>query len=90
VSSIVFHFDADWDHPLESTLRVHPERVVPHLVRSLRVEDGQGGRLYAMEGNHQSMHRVAFSAPVTLQAMTCYFDHPSEKVPAAVFGIQVF
>jgi len=90
VSSIVFHFDADWDHPLESTLRVHPERVVPLLVRSLRVEDGEGGRLYAMEGNHQSMHRVAFSAPVTLQAMTCYVDHPSDKVPAAVFGIQVF
>jgi hypothetical protein len=90
VSSLVLHFDADWDHPLESTLRVHPERVVPLLVRSFRVEDGEGGLLYAMEGNHQSMHRVVFSAPVTLQALTCHVDHPSDKVPAAVFGIQVF
>jgi hypothetical protein len=90
VSSIVFHFDGDWDHPLESTLRVHPERVVPHLVRSFCVEDGQGATLYAMDDNHQSMQRVRFSEPVTVRALKCFFNHPSARVPAAVFGIQVF
>ena len=35
IKKIVLFFDSDFDHPLESTLRVHPERVVPHTILNL-------------------------------------------------------
>jgi hypothetical protein len=89
VSSIIFHFDGDTDHPLESTLRVHPERIVPHLVRSFRVEDETGRCLFEMENNHQSIQRIRFDQPEELRYMKCIFRHPDARVPAAVFGIQV-
>lgn len=90
ISSIVFHFDGDTDHPLESTLRVHPERIVPLLVRTFRVEDPMGQTLIEIKDNHQSIRQVRFSTPIEVQSLKCIFEHPSKKVPAALFGIQVF
>ena len=40
ISRIELTFDTDWDHPMESVLMGHPERVVPFCVQEVEILDG--------------------------------------------------
>jgi hypothetical protein len=85
----VLYFDSDFDHPLESTLRVHPERVVPHTIRNYRIADGSGRLIYEKAGNYQTVNEIE---PDHLQtnSIRIYVDHPAENVPAALFEVKVY
>ena len=54
-------FDTDYDHPLESVLMGHPERVMPFCVAEVVVEEGGGGksenRKPKSEGNPKAENR---------------------------------
>ncbi|PWU08683.1 MAG: FAD-binding dehydrogenase [Verrucomicrobia bacterium] len=41
-------FDTDYDHPMESVLMGHPERVMPFCVRDLSIENGRVGQASQM------------------------------------------
>lgn len=90
ISTIVMHFDGDFDHPLESTLRVHPERIIPHIVSCIRVEDIEGRVLFSTRQNHHSILQIKLGTPTHTNGIRCCFEHPSARIPAAVFGIQIF
>jgi hypothetical protein len=50
IARIEFSFDTDFDHPMESVLMGHPERVMPFCVRELVV--AQGARVPVMANGH--------------------------------------
>ncbi len=90
IKRIVLCFDSDFDHPLESTLRIHPERVVPHTLRNYKILDDSGNLLFEKVGNYQTRNEIVFDNPVVSGSITIYPSHPSEKAPAALFEVQVY
>jgi hypothetical protein len=90
ISRIVLFFDSDFDHPLESTLRVHPERVVPHTVKNYKIMDADGQIVYERAGNYQTINEVLFNEKLKTSAITVHLQHPSSDVPAALFEVQVY
>jgi hypothetical protein len=90
ISRIVLFFDSDFDHPLESTLRVHLERVVPLTVRNYKIRDAEGELVFEKSGNYQTINEVNFENKIKTSAITLYLEHPSSNVPAALFEVQVY
>lgn len=90
ICKIVLFFDSDFDHPLESTLRVHPERVVPHTVRDYKIMDAFGVTVFEKKGNYQTVNTIVFEKPFFADSLNFYFSHPSANTPAALFEVQVF
>lgn len=89
IRKIMLFFDSDFDHPLESTLRVHPERVVPHTVRNYQIADGSGRLIYEKAGNYQTVNEIYFDNLQT-NSIQIYLEHPAEHVPASIFEVKVF
>ncbi|MEK7224770.1 MAG: FAD-binding dehydrogenase, partial [Bacteroidota bacterium] len=90
IKRIVLFFDSDFDHPLESTLRVHPERVVPHTVNDYRIMDADGNLIYEKSGNYQTINEICLENTLITSAVIIHLKHPSSDVPAALFEVQVF
>ncbi|MDP3468525.1 MAG: FAD-dependent oxidoreductase [Daejeonella sp.] len=90
IRRIVLFFDSDFDHPLESTLRVHPERVVPHTVRNYKILDAEGKLIFEKAGNYQNVNEVILDEVLSTSSIRIYLEHPSDNVPAALFEVQVF
>ncbi|WP_339880119.1 FAD-dependent oxidoreductase [uncultured Algoriphagus sp.] len=87
LKEIKLFFDTDYDHPMESTLMGHPESEIPFCVKSYRIKDSLGNLLYEQGSNHQSINTVAFKAEVITDELIIELDHPSDTVPAALFGL---
>jgi len=63
-------FDTDYDHPMESVLMGHPERVMPGCVTSFEVR-GEGGELLGeVKENHQTRVRVRFAQAVVTRELS--------------------
>ncbi|WP_375586502.1 FAD-dependent oxidoreductase [Cyclobacterium xiamenense] len=90
IRKIVLWFDTDFDHPLESTLRGHDERVMPFCVREFRLFDEIGTLLYQEADNHQSRYEIVFGSTVTIKKLVLQLQHPGKNVPAGLFGIGVY
>jgi hypothetical protein len=90
ISRIILFFDSDFDHPLESTLRVHPERVVPHTVRNYKIMNAKGELIFEKEGNYQHLNEIILEKQIATNSIRIFLEHPSENVPAALFEVQVF
>lgn len=90
INRIVLYFDSDFDHPLESTLRVHPERVVPHTLRDYKIIDDAGNILFEKIGNYQTVNEITFKKTIVSSSITICPSHPTENVPAALFEVQVY
>ena len=89
ISGVTLYFDSDLDHALESTYRIHPERVIPFCVRHYRILDSDGTVIHVCESNYQGINRVSFQAPVLTAGLILELDHPSADVPAALYGLVV-
>ena len=89
ISRIVLFFDSDFDHPLESTLRVHPERVVPHTVKNYKIMDADGKPIYEKTGNYQTVNEIILEQKISTTSIKIYLEHPSSNVPAALFEVQI-
>lgn len=90
IKRIVLFFDSDFDHPLESTLRVHPERVVPHTVRNYRILDAENHVIFEKSGNYQTVNEIILDQAINTSSIRIFPEHPAEYVPAAIFEVQAF
>ncbi len=83
-------FDADYDHPLESVLMGHPERMMPFTVATwnLRTADGT----LVAEGRDQHLSRVSIILPTPVTTdhliLTCGPTHGG--APASVFLLRAW
>jgi hypothetical protein len=90
LSKIILSFDTDFDHPMETVLMGHPESVIPFCVRDYRITDDSGNVVFERRGNYQTRNEIFLEKPLKTQRLCIQVGHPSEDVPAAVFGIQCY
>ncbi len=90
IDHIELWFDADYDHAMESVLMGHPESVVPFCVRDYVIRDADGKELHRCSGNYQTVNRIQFDEAVRTKGLSIELAHPSEHVPAALFGVRVY
>lgn len=88
IGRIELIFDTDVDHPMESVLLTHPERVMPFCVRNYRIVDATGQVVYKKTDNYQTTNIITFDRPLLTNRLTVYVEHPSENVPAALFALR--
>lgn len=89
VREIVLHFDTDFDHAMETSQWGHPENVMPFCVREYVIRDADGQELHRCTGNYQTINRIQFDEPICTSSLVIELAHPSENVPAALFGVLV-
>ncbi len=87
--TITLYLDTDFDHPMESVQMGHAEAVMPFCVRTYTLLTDTGKVLYRMEGNYQTINRIVLDAPETATGLRLVAEHPSERVPAALFHLHI-
>jgi hypothetical protein len=87
--SIAITFDTDFDHPMESVLITHPERVMPGCVRAFRVSTAEGVTLAEVEEHHQTRWTLPLATPVTTVGLRIDILQRG-AAPPAIFNISCF
>lgn len=90
IKRVVVLFDTDYDHPMESVLMTHPEAVMPFCVRNFKLQDEMGNVLHYKKDNYQTLNSIEFEQPVRTQKLILTVEHPSDKIPAAVFSVRCY
>lgn len=90
ISKLALFFDTDFDHPMESVLMTHPERVMPFCVRAYKILDDKGNVIYEKQHNFQTINTILFDGFVETEKLIVSMTHPSNNVPAALFGIRCY
>lgn len=90
VQKIVLTFDTDYDHPMESVLMGHPERVMPFCVRDFRILDDQDKVVYTGNGNYQTQHIIILPEAIQTTTLRIELEHPSAQSPAALFEVRCY
>lgn len=90
IGEVVLHFDADFDHAMETAQWGHPENVMPFCVREYVIRDADGRELHRATNNYQAINRIRLDEPVRTDMLTIELTHPSETVPAALFGVRIY
>ena len=87
LKEIILFFDTDFDHALESTLMGHPESEIPFCIKSYRLKTSLGKLIHEEKDNHQTINKLSFENPIQVKELILEVDHPSDLVPAALFGV---
>jgi len=90
VSRVEIVFDTDFDHPMESVLMGHPERLGPFCVRDLALRDETGAELARVHCNHQTRRTILLDPPARLSTLVVEVAHPGAGVPAAVVDLRAY
>jgi hypothetical protein len=90
IGRVELSFDTDFDHPMESVLMGHPEKVMPFCVRNYHITDETGKTVFSCKGNYQTRNSILFEEPVLSNVLHFHLEHPSEDVPAAIFEIRCY
>ncbi len=90
ISTIELYFDTDFDHPLESVLMEHPERIMPFCVQKYRIFDEAGNKIAACDLNYQTRNVIQLKNPVKTKQLKIELAHPSEEIPAALFDVRCY
>lgn len=89
LNAIEITFDTDFDHPMESVLMGHPERVMPGCTTSFALRTAEGCTLAAVNQNHQTRWRAKLHKPVTTTAIDLVIlDHG--PAPPAIFEVRCY
>ncbi|MCU0791652.1 MAG: FAD-dependent oxidoreductase [Opitutaceae bacterium] len=89
VSRVWLTFDADYDHPAESSLWGHPERAAPFRVRSWSLHDATGRELARETDGHVSRVEITLPTPATTDRLELRLGPAHGNAPAALFDISV-
>jgi hypothetical protein len=90
LAKLVLHFDSDFDHPLESVLMGHVERVSPFCIPAVRVHDETGNVVGELADNHLSRREIRFDPPLISRRLTLRLSPPQSGAPAALFAVRAF
>lgn len=82
IETIEITFDTDYDHPMESVLMGHPERVMPGCVTAFEVRCAKGDLLARVDDNHQTRCVLKLPAPVETSAITIAILRHGSALPA--------
>lgn len=89
IRSIHITFDTDFDHPMESVLKGHPERVMPACIRAFDV-CGDGGRIIAqVQENHQTRWTLSLEEPMMTTSISVVAREWGSALPA-IFEVRCY
>ncbi|WP_420799277.1 FAD-dependent oxidoreductase [Ktedonospora formicarum] len=89
IARIELSFDTDFDHPMESVLMGHPERVMPFCVKQYRICANE--RLVAENTeNHQTRNTIILAEPIVTESLTIHLLERYGDVPASLFEIRCY
>jgi hypothetical protein len=80
-------FDTDYDHPLESVLKGHPEREIPFCVKRYRVSAGD--RVLFEGENHLTRASLVLDKAVTAKVLQIEVLE-TRGTPAAIFEVRCY
>ena len=90
ISQATLMFDSDFDHAMETSLRGHPESVMPFTVKHYRLGDGNGRVFAEVTDNHQTINQIRFDEPVETDQLRVEVLEMQGEAPAAIFGVQCY
>jgi hypothetical protein len=90
IKKILLGFDTDFDHPMESVLMSHPERVMPFCVRNYRIYDDEGKLIAERRDNYQTTNRIELGKAVLTSELKIELEHPGDQSPAALFSVRCY
>ncbi|MCY4465214.1 MAG: FAD-dependent oxidoreductase [Chloroflexi bacterium] len=90
ISQVTLMFDSDFDHAMETSLRGHPESVMPFTVKHYRLGDGNGRVFAEVTDNHQTINQIRFDEPVETDQLRVEVLEVQGQAPAAIFGLQCY
>jgi len=90
ISRIEIAFDTDFDHPMESVLMGHPERVMPNCIQNATVYDEHGRELGRLKDNHQTRWTLILDHPTTTHTLRIVADPPAPGNPPVIFRVRCF
>lgn len=88
IREIVLGFDTDFDHPMESVLMGHPERVMPACVTAFELRAGDKV-LAHIEENHQTRYTLNLAEPVTTSELSVSILGHGDAIPA-IFEVRCY
>jgi hypothetical protein len=89
IHKILLSFDTDFDHPMETSIWSHPERMMPFVVNDYQVFDESNQVIHDRKDNHQTRNEIYFEPPVETTELTIRFVRPAANVPVSVFGVDI-
>ncbi len=90
IARVELVFDPDWDHPMETVLWGHPERVSPYCVPAGELRDGSGQVLARFGEQHHARCELVLDQPVTTDRLTLHLTPPESGAPAALFALRCY
>ncbi|SOD82861.1 FAD-dependent oxidoreductase [Spirosoma fluviale] len=90
IREVVLHFDADFDHPLESVLMTHPETAMPFCVRDFVLCNDRNERIYEQTGNYLSQQIIRFNKPVETRSLSLHLSAMNGLAPASLLEIRCY
>lgn len=88
IREIALGFDTDFDHPMESVLMGHPERVMPACITAFEMY-GDGHLLAHVDENHQTRYVLRLDDAVTVQELSIVILEHGPAVPA-IFEVRCY
>jgi hypothetical protein len=82
IHEIMITFDTDFDHPMESVLLSHPERIMPGCITAFSITDDAGRKLTHVTENHQTLYRLRFEEPRSTRSLKIDLLGYGEAPPA--------
>jgi hypothetical protein len=89
IREIEISFDTDFDHPMESVLMGHPERVMPACVTELEICAGDKGRVAHVVENHQTRWSVRLANPIETSELSVIVLAHGPALPA-IFEVRCY
>ena len=94
ISTIELDFDTDFDHPMESVLMGHPERVMPFCVSDLEIfyqaENQSLVSLAKIHENHHSQQRISLPSPISTKQLVISVKRSHGSTPPALFAVRCY
>jgi hypothetical protein len=89
IKEIEVSFDTDFDHPMESVLMGHPERVMPACVTEFEVCAGAKGSVAHVTENHQTRWTLRLAEPVETSELSVVVLAHGSALPA-IFEVRCY
>jgi hypothetical protein len=89
IREIEISFDTDFDHPMESVLMGHPERVMPACVTGFEICAAGKGVLAHIAENHQTRWALRMENPVVTKELSIVIL-PDEPALPAIFEVRFY
>lgn len=90
ISKMVFNFDVDYDHAMETVQYGHYDDVMPQCVRDFTIVDKKGNVIKEVNGNFLSQVVINLETKLITDSLKVCFRKPNENTPVSVMGIGIY